>query len=550
MKPSDGRAAEPQRSGTKLGLVLEPGADLKGGKDAVVGTSMRYRGLMLLAAGAAALSGCGTSPASPSAPESSSGYSAPPIPGHALAGRFGSSGTSLWMLSQSSLSTSDDGGLHWSAQTLPDNVTAAAIADVAQIPNRRLWIAVPDSSGVHLYSMAAGASSWTRSLLVPTWPAGAESAGPAGAVVITPGPSSLVTVAASIPNGTDSTFSSLFTSTDDGVTFVEHPASVDSPANVVWKHVTFVNPRSGLVVGGTAEATLLHSSDGGTTWSPVSLKGLPASASYYLGNPAIVGSDVEVPTISLPSGGVGASFSLLISHDGGLTFDNPTGSALELGAAVNPALGCYRRTALCRLGGEDGAGVPRRSNLGSSERRGPCLCDWRPRPHLDVRHRRRAPGWSDYHRPDGPVERNRPDRACRLPGLRAELLDQRLRCRDLGRGPDLERRLNGPDGPGGPGNGARPADRARPAGSETADSAMRAGRPQGKLSAQAFGYAVRANISDRICGHVLDGRAYAAAETVTPLGSMNSGQASLEDRGRVPQNGMPSCRGMSGRKRA
>ena len=338
MKPSDGRAAEPQRSGTKLGLVLEPGADLKGGKDAVVGTSMRYRGLMLLAAGAAALSGCGTSPASPSAPESSSGYSAPPIPGHALAGRFGSSGTSLWMLSQSSLSTSDDGGLHWSAQTLPDNVTAAAIADVAQIPNRRLWIAVPDSSGVHLYSMAAGASSWTRSLLVPTWPAGAESAGPAGAVVITPGPSSLVTVAASIPNGTDSTFSSLFTSTDDGVTFVEHPASVDSPANVVWKHVTFVNPRSGLVVGGTAEATLLHSSDGGTTWSPVSLKGLPASASYYLGNPAIVGSDVEVPTISLPSGGVGASFSLLISHDGGLTFDNPTGSALELGAAVNPAL--------------------------------------------------------------------------------------------------------------------------------------------------------------------------------------------------------------------
>jgi photosystem II stability/assembly factor-like uncharacterized protein len=33
--------------------------------------------------------------------------------------------------------------------------------------------------------------------------------------------------------------------------------------------------------------------------------------------------------------------SLLTSHDGGLTFDGPTGSALDLGTAVNPAL-AYR----------------------------------------------------------------------------------------------------------------------------------------------------------------------------------------------------------------
>lgn len=304
----------------------------------VVGTVMRFRGLLLIAAGAAALAGCGTWPGSPSAPEGISGYSAPPIPGHALAGRFGSSGTSLWMLSGSGLSTSDDGGLHWSAQVLPDGVTAPAIADVAQVPNRRLWIAVPDDSGVHLYSLAAGASSWTSSLLVPTWPAGAESAGPAGAVVITPGPGRLVTVAASVPNGTDSTFSSLFTSTDDGVAFVEHPASTNSPANVVWQHIAFVSPQSGLVVGGTAATTLLHSSDGGTTWSVVSAKGVPATASYYLGNPVVVGTDVEVPTISLSSQGAGGTLSLLLSHDGGLTFDGPTGPALELGSAVNPAM--------------------------------------------------------------------------------------------------------------------------------------------------------------------------------------------------------------------
>jgi hypothetical protein len=148
-------------------------------------------------------------------------------------------------------------------------------------------------------------------------------------------------VAATIPNGADGAFSSLFTSADDGVTFVEHAASPNSPANVAWKHVTFVSAQLGLVVAGADAATLLHSSDGGTNWAAVSLKGLPAATSYYLGNPVMVGPDVELPAIGLPSGGAGASLSLLASHDGGLTFDGPTGAALDLGTAVNPAL-AYR----------------------------------------------------------------------------------------------------------------------------------------------------------------------------------------------------------------
>jgi len=298
----------------------------------------RFTGFLLLAAGVAALAGCGTAAGSPSALDGVSAYSAAPVPGHPLAGRFGSSGTSLWLLSDSGLSTSDDGGLHWSAQALPDGVTAPAIADVSQVPNRRLWIAVPDDSGVHLYSRAAGAANWTSSLLVPTWPAEAGYTGPASGVAITPGPGSLVTVAATIPNGTDNAFSSLFTSTDDGDIFVEHPASPDSPANVVWKHIAFVNPQSGLVVGGTTGNTLLHTSDGGTTWLTVSAAGVPATSSYYLGNPVIVGSDVEVPVISLPSNGGGATLSLLVSHDGGAAFEGPTGPALDLGSIVNPVM--------------------------------------------------------------------------------------------------------------------------------------------------------------------------------------------------------------------
>jgi photosystem II stability/assembly factor-like uncharacterized protein len=310
----------------------------KAAGNAVARHFTRFTGFLLLAASMAALAGCGTAAGTPSASDGISAYSAAPVPGHPLAGRFGSSGTSLWLLSDSGLSTSDDGGLHWSAQALPDGVAAPAIADVSQVPNRRLWIAVPDDSGVHLYSRTAGASNWTSSLLVPTWPAEAGYTGPASGVAITAGPGSLVTVAATIPNGAENAFSSLFTSTDDGDTFVEHPASADSPANVVWKHVVFVSPQSGLVVGGTTGNTLLHTSDGGTTWLTVSATGVPATSSYYLGNPVIVGSDVEVPVISLPSNGGRATLSLLVSHDGGATFEGPTGPALDLGSIVNPAM--------------------------------------------------------------------------------------------------------------------------------------------------------------------------------------------------------------------
>ena len=308
----------------------------KAAGNAVVRHFTRVAGFLFLAAGVAALAGCGTAAGSPSAADGTSPYSAAPVPGHPLAGRFGSSGSSFWLLSDSGLQTSDDGGLHWSTQALPDGVNA--IADVSEVPNRRLWIAVPDDSGVHLYSRAAGASNWTSSLLVPTWPAEAGSTGPATSVVITPGPGSLVTVAATIPNGADNAFSSLFTSTNDGDTFVEHPASRDSPANVVWKHVAFVSAQSGLVVGGTTGNTLLHTSDGGTTWSTVPLTSVPATSSYYLGNPVIEGSDVEVPIISLPSSSSGATLSLLVSHDDGATFEGPTGPALDLGTGVNPTM--------------------------------------------------------------------------------------------------------------------------------------------------------------------------------------------------------------------
>jgi photosystem II stability/assembly factor-like uncharacterized protein len=300
----------------------------------------RFKSVILLTT-CLAISGCGTGIDSPSAGGDVSPTTAPTVPGHQIAGRFGSTGSALWLVSEAGLSTSDDGGLHWQTHSLPAGVTASAIADAAWVPERRLWIAVPSDEGVHLYGMAMGSSSWSDKLLIPTWPSEAGAAGPAGSVEITPGPGGLLTVAATVPGGTDVAFSSLFLSTDDGQTFVEHPASPGSPANVTWNQLVFADPQSGVVVGGTSRNTLLHTSDGGTSWTEVSATGAPTSGSYYLGNPVVVDADIEVPLIALPSNGKGVTLSLLLSHDGGATFAGSTGSPLDLGTAVNPALASY-----------------------------------------------------------------------------------------------------------------------------------------------------------------------------------------------------------------
>ena len=204
------------------------------------------------------------------------------------------------------------------------------------------WIAVPHDTEIHLYSQTEGASAWSDSILIPTWPTGA-GAGPAGSVLIRPGPGSLVVVAASIPNGTDGAFSSLFSSTDDGRTFVEHPAVAGSPANVVWNQALFVNSESGFVVGGTTGNTLLQTSDGGATWATVSVT-IALAGHYYLGAPIFVEPDVDVPLVNLPSDGSGATLSLLVGHPGAAAIDAVAGTPLDLGTAVNPVVASLGKT--------------------------------------------------------------------------------------------------------------------------------------------------------------------------------------------------------------
>lgn len=283
-----------------------------------------------------ALEGCGaTGPSSATASPD-----AVPPSAHLLSGLLGFSGTSAWLLSTGGLSTSDDGGRTWNVQRLPDGTELSAIAAIARAPGRRIWLAVAVEAGIEVYSKGAAATSWSSTLLVPSWPSQAVGGGPPNSVVIAPGPGGLVALAATIAPSGAGPFSTVFISTDDGETFVQHPAPPGSAANAVWSHAAFVTAQSGFVVAGESADQLIFTTDSGATWSKTSTTTLPPAGSYFFGEPILAGSDIELPLTGLTTGRdgkAGATFALLVSHDGGATFGGPLGQPVSLDVYARPA---------------------------------------------------------------------------------------------------------------------------------------------------------------------------------------------------------------------
>jgi hypothetical protein len=256
-----------------------------------------------------------------------------------LQGIVGLNGSAAWVLSGSGLSLSQDGGQSWSSLALPNGVKSSSVLAVSAVAGRAVWLAVNGSAGVLMYRKQ-GTDDWTSATpLVPSWATASELSGqPVQSVILTPGPTGLVTVAETIGLGMSTAAEALFVSTDDGHTYAQHPPKAPV-SNSIWASVTFVKPQSGVIVAGpgTAPHEMQHTSDGGNTWSNAAVTGLPADGNYQLGPSLLVGSDIEVPVTTFTSaGGTNTTFFLLISHDGGATFA-PAGTAIPSGGNFYPA---------------------------------------------------------------------------------------------------------------------------------------------------------------------------------------------------------------------
>ena len=288
------------------------------------------------------------SPSPSATPSATSSGSAP----NYLQGTVGLNGSEAWTLSDSGLSLSQDGGRTWSPMSLPSGVSSSAVLTVSAAAGRAVWLAVLESDGVRLFSRPDGSSTWSSKLLAPTWAASSEAGGqPVQSVIVTPGPSGLVTVAETIGLGMSTAADALFVSTDDGQTFTQHPATASGSS--FWASVTFVSSQAGALVEGpgTAPHVIQFTSDGGNTWSSPAITGLPADGLYQFGPSLLNGSDIEVPVTTYTSAGAADSnFFLLISHDGGATFA-PAGTAIPSAGNFYPAFDSLGQVTWVALGG-------------------------------------------------------------------------------------------------------------------------------------------------------------------------------------------------------
>ena len=246
----------------------------------------------------------------------------------------GVDGAAAWALSATRLSVSDDGGLDWSDLALPGGVSPGAVASIAEASNGELWLAtVKGASTVKLYRRETSTSAgWSYTTLVPAWPTAADGFRfRSRSVMITPGPSGMVTVVVLAGTGHTGAVPRLFVSLDEGATFRQYPMPVTSTLNTHWQSVTFSTRKAGVVIvspGAPAAEALFHTSDGGSSWSPVSITGLPTGAAVVFGTPFSEGTDIELPVVASTSKD-GETFALYVSHDGGASFAGPIGSVIS-----------------------------------------------------------------------------------------------------------------------------------------------------------------------------------------------------------------------------
>jgi photosystem II stability/assembly factor-like uncharacterized protein len=181
------------------------------------------------------------------------------------------------------------------------------------------------------------ARSWSNALLTPHWTGPTEIGGPPNILRIAPGPAGLVAVAVTIAIGTAAAENRLFLSTDDGRTFVERAAA---GAQEYWHALAFTTEKLGVLTegAGTGEAvSALHTTDGGATWAASSVPAATAGFVNY-GALAVEGSDLVLPVTTWDhndGGNPHATFRLLVSHDGGASFQ-PAGDAVSVGGDIGP----------------------------------------------------------------------------------------------------------------------------------------------------------------------------------------------------------------------
>ena len=298
-------------------------------------TAAARAALLTLLIPAIAVAGCGTALAPPAtAPQAPARpATAPARAGPGIAGQLG---WAAWRVTSQGLSLSSDGGRHFAHVALPATVAPADVLAVAPLVGGATWLgAAGPGPSVTVYARDPTTGSWSAGTeLTPSYPAalgGAASMPPSVAII--PGQAHQVVVTTQLGLTHSVALPRIFVSDDGGATYVQRVLPAVSDLNTPWQSAVLSGARGVAVIGERGDK-VVHTADGGATWSASTLSGVGGD---YVAGPAIfAGTTAYLPMTEAGVSGGGA-FVLLRSTDGGASFAAGGDQTVKFGGAFDPA---------------------------------------------------------------------------------------------------------------------------------------------------------------------------------------------------------------------
>lgn len=220
-------------------------------------------------------------------------------------------GAAGWRLTaDNSFEMTLDGGLTWKADPLPGTVSSQDIHAVNNLPGGGLVVALNGAgSAVTVLSQANTGAAWGSTSIVPIWPDGYQTEGPAASVILTSSPEGTVSLVVGASPAHTNEYLAVFSSADGGRTFVQK----NTRADYIWSSAVLSSATEGVAISGPREQFTEHTSDGGATWEaaklPSSLEG------STLSEPIVTASGFLMASTSSDEAGTG-TVNLLTSSDG------------------------------------------------------------------------------------------------------------------------------------------------------------------------------------------------------------------------------------------
>jgi photosystem II stability/assembly factor-like uncharacterized protein len=154
--------------------------------------------------------------------------------------------------------------------------------------------------------------------------------------IITPGSGATVTVAEAWDQSFSRSLTQLFFSANDGKTFTRLPAPnpLRPYVGLRWWGVAFSSAENGVAVVGATENYLIHTSDGGKTWTRSALPG--AEGNIALGTPVFQNNEIFLPVYTATGSTTSETFSLLVSRNGGASFSGFMARAVTVRSSTIP----------------------------------------------------------------------------------------------------------------------------------------------------------------------------------------------------------------------